>query len=104
MKQAPGLRLVLLNTRAPASVESLVALSGGGEVYLEIAMLEGLGGVERLLQRLPAARLCFGSHAPFYCFESAALKLKESVLSEEQLRAICRANAARLLGPKHQTS
>ena len=29
---------------------------------------------------------------------------KESVLSEEQSRAICRANAARLLAPKHQTS
>jgi hypothetical protein len=100
VKQTPGLRLVLLNTRTPASVEPLVALSGGGEVYLEIAMLEGPAGVERLLQRLPAARLCFGSHAPFYCFESAALKLKESVLTGEQSRAICRANAARLLASR----
>ena len=102
VKQTPGLRLVLLNTRAPIAMERLVALSGGGEVYLEIAMLEGPGGVERLLTRVPLARLCFGSHAPFYCFESAELKLRESALSDEQLRAIRQANAARLLAAKSE--
>ncbi len=100
VKQTPGLRLVLLNTRAPIAVEGLVALSTGGEVCLEIAMLEGTGGVERLLRRVALSRLCFGSHAPFYYFESAALKLKESALNAEQLRAIRQANATRLLASK----
>lgn len=97
VKQNAGLRLMLLNTRSPVTVEPLVALSGAGEVYLEIAMLEGVEGVARLLKRLPSSRLCFGSHAPFYILESALLKLKESVLSEEQQREVRQANAARLL-------
>jgi hypothetical protein len=100
VKQNAGLRLMLLNTRSPLSVASLTALGGAGEVYLEIAMLEGVAGIERLLARMPTARLCFGSHAPFYCFESALLKLRESALSEEQLRAVRQANAARLLARK----
>ncbi len=95
--------MVLLNTRAPVSVEPLLALSAGGEVCLEIAMVEGPAGVERLLQHVPLARLCFGSHAPFYIFESALLKLKESDLGDEQLRAIRQANAARLLASKSES-
>jgi len=96
VKQIAGLRLILLNVKAPRSVEPLTGLSGAGEVYLEIAMLEGVAGVETLLRRVPASRVCFGSHAPFFCFESARLKLKESVLSDQQLHAICAANAERL--------
>jgi len=103
MKQTPGLRLVLLNTRAPLTVAPLMALGGPGEVYLEIAMLDGVAGIERLLQHVPLSRLCFGSHSPFYIFESAVLKLKESVLSDEQLHAIRQANAARLLASKSES-
>jgi predicted TIM-barrel fold metal-dependent hydrolase len=103
VKQTAGLRLVLLNTRAPLTVAPLVALGGSSEVYLEIAMLDGVAGVERLLPRVPLSRLCFGSHSPFYIFESAALKLKESVLDDVQLRAIRQANAARLLASKSES-
>ena len=95
-KQIGGLRLVLLNTRSPLGVAPLTALRGPAEVYLEIAMLEGVAAIERLLAAVPLARLCFGSHAPFYVFESALLKLQESALSDEQLRAVRHANAARL--------
>jgi hypothetical protein len=97
VKQNAGLRLILLNVRSPLGVVPLTALSGASEVCLEIAMLEGVAGLERLLGRMPTARLCFGSHAPFYYVESALLKLRESALSEEQLRAVGQANAARLL-------
>ena len=100
VKQTAGLRLVLLNTRSPLSVAPLTALQGPSEVYLEIAMLEGVAAIERLLAAVPLTRLCFGSHAPFYIIESALLKLHESVLSDEQLRAVRRANAARLLAGK----
>jgi hypothetical protein len=96
VKQTAGLRLVLLNTRSALSVAPLTALQGPSEVYLEIAMLEGVAAIERLLAAVPLARLCFGSHAPFYIFESALLKLHESVLSDEQVRAVRQANAARL--------
>jgi predicted TIM-barrel fold metal-dependent hydrolase len=45
----------------------------------------------------------FGSHAPFFYFESAFLKLQESPLSQLQLNAIRRENAQRLapVDPKH---
>jgi len=75
----------------------LTELISAGEVYLEISMLEGVGGIAHLLGHVPVQRVLFGSHAPLFYFESALLKLKESPLNEEQLRAIRRDNAKRLL-------
>src|SRR5439155_4188410 len=89
--QTPGLRLILLNalsgfsspSRSPLPPggkgrgegslrgETLVTLVRSGEVYVEIAMLERLGGVASLLNEVPLERVLFGSHAPFFYFESA---------------------------------
>jgi predicted TIM-barrel fold metal-dependent hydrolase len=100
VKQTPGLRLVMLNALRTLRGDSLRELIGAGEVYVEIAMLEGVGGVANLLANLPAERVLFGSHAPFFYFESAMLKLKESPLTEEQLRALRSGNAFSLLAQK----
>jgi predicted TIM-barrel fold metal-dependent hydrolase len=97
VKQTPGLRLVLLNALRTLRGKPLLGLVSAGEVFVEIAMLEGLGGVGNLLAQLPAQRVLFGSHAPLFYFESARLKLKESPLSDEQLNAIRRENVQRLL-------
>lgn len=97
IKQTPGLRLVLLNALRTLRGQPLVDLIAAGEVYVEISMLEGVGGIANLLTQLPAARVIFGSHAPLFYFESALLKLKESPLSEEQQRALRYGNAQRLL-------
>jgi uncharacterized protein len=97
VKQTPGLRLVLVNALRTLRAKPLLELIAAGEVYVEIAMLEGIGGVRNLLSQVPANRVLFGSHAPFFYFESALLKLKESALSEPQLRAIRHENAERLL-------
>ena len=51
-----------------------------------------------LLKQVPADRVVFGSHAPFFYLESAVLKLKESALSESQLASIRADNARGLLG------
>jgi uncharacterized protein len=97
MRQTPGLRLVLLNALRTMRGESLRKLLSAGEVYVESAMLEGVGGLARLLGDVPLERVLFGSHSPFYYFESAWLKLQESPLTEEQLKGIREKNAGRLL-------
>ncbi len=97
LKQTPGLRLVLLNSQRVLRTQTLADLLAAGEVYVEIAMLEGVGGVANLLAQVPLNRVLFGSYTPVFYFESALLKLQESPLSDEQLGAIRRANARRLL-------
>jgi len=42
-------------------------------------------------------RIVFGSHAPYFPLETALLKLVESPLGPEELQAIMRRNARRLL-------
>lgn len=96
-KKTPGLRLVLLNSSTVLKGPLLLNLVKAGEVCVDIAMLDGVGGVGNLLAQLPADRVLFGSHAPLFYFESALLKLKESPLTEDQLRAIRCDNAHRLL-------
>jgi len=96
VKQTPGLRLVLLNALGKLRSQPLKDLIGAGEVCVEIAMLEGVGGVGNLLAQVPENRVLFGSHAPLFYFESSLLKLKESPLSREQLAAVRNGNARRL--------
>jgi predicted TIM-barrel fold metal-dependent hydrolase len=93
-KQTPGLRLVLLNALGKLHGPALLNLVKSGEVYVEISMLEGVGGISKLLNELPSERILFGSHAPLFYFESALLKLKESPLSPSHLRSIRWANAS----------
>jgi predicted TIM-barrel fold metal-dependent hydrolase len=98
VKQTPGLRLVLLNSQRVLRGPALAHIIEAGEVHAEIAMLEGVGGVANLFPAgVPPGRVLFGSSAPMFYFESAVLKLKESPLTEEQLRAIRCDNARRLL-------
>lgn len=92
-----GARVVLLNSPGILRGEALLELLRAGEVYVELSMLEGVGGLSSLLERAPLERVLFGSHAPFFYFESALLKLKESALTPAQLKAVREENARRLL-------
>jgi predicted TIM-barrel fold metal-dependent hydrolase len=98
--RTPGLRLILLNALGSLRGEALVTLVRSGEVYVEIAMLERVGGVANLLNDVPRERVLVGSHAPFFYFESALLKLKESALGAEQLKALQEGNARRLIASR----
>jgi hypothetical protein len=93
----PKLRLVLINAFRSLRVEQVGPLAKAGQVFVDIAMLEGVGGVGRLLEHVPVERVLFGSHYPLFYFESALLKLRESALSDAQLKAICEGNARGLL-------
>jgi uncharacterized protein len=91
------LRIVLLNWSRGVTTALAAKLSAAGQVYFDIATVEGVGGVANLLKQVPADRVAFGSHAPFFYLESAVLKLKESVLSVAQVRSISAGNARGLL-------
>jgi len=91
-----GARIVLLNALNVLVGEQLTRALSAGEVYVEIATLEGIAGIERLLGTVPLNRVLFGSHAPLFYLQSATLKLKESVLTESQVLAIQYENARAL--------
>ncbi len=100
LKTRPNLRIVLLNWSRGVKSDLLPHLAKAGRVYFEIATVEGVGGVATLARQVPLDRVLFGSCAPFFYFESALLKLKESELAEEQSRAIRGRNAGRLLNSR----
>lgn len=79
-----GIRLMLLNSGNNTRVPS--------DVYLDFAMREGPYAVQRAVAGTNQDRLVFGSHSPLFYFESAALKMKEAGLTENQIRAICETN------------
>ena len=92
-------RVMLLNATSrllAASNPLLKRLSAAG-VTVETATLEGAGGIGQLLHGVPALRLAFGSHAPYFYFEAALLKLQESALAPDQLAAICSGHAHAVL-------
>jgi len=97
VKNLPGLQLVLLNAAGKLHGQPLTTLMAAGNVFVEISMLEGVGGISNLLTQAPLNRVLFGSYAPLFYFESAFLKLKESPLDNHQLEMIRHKNAERLV-------
>lgn len=97
MKTRPKLRVVLLNAFMPLNAEQVGQLAAARNVFFDMGMLEGVGGITRLLKAAPLEQILFGSHAPFFVWEAAQLKLKESELGEHQTKAIARENAAKLM-------
>lgn len=90
LKHLPELRVMVLNANATMAQTTLRGLDN---VWLDIAMIEGVAGVENLLKQWSQDRLVFGSHAPFFYPESSILKLQESELSETEVTALKSANA-----------
>ena len=91
LKKIPEARVMILNANRAMPAPA------GTKVWLDIAMLESVGGVENLLKDWPLDRVVFGSYAPVFYWESAKLKLQESDLSEPQLTAITHGNASGLI-------
>lgn len=93
----PDLKLVVANWRMDPMADNFAALSRLPNVYFEIAMIEGVGRVSRLIERVGVGRVLFGSHAPVFVWESAALKLKEAGLRDDALAKIQSENAKALV-------
>jgi predicted TIM-barrel fold metal-dependent hydrolase len=90
--------VILLNALRSVRLEDLSGLMEAGRLFVEIATLEGVAGIEKLLKHVALERILFGSHFPFFYHEAATLKLQESELSGLQREAIMHGNAAKLLG------
>ena len=94
---AKGVRIQLLNAlrtfRDALTLERLGKLGA----HFELAMLERIEGIRHHLDRAPNAKLAFGSYAPFYYFDSAELKLRESELTPDETKLVSHANAQQLL-------
>jgi hypothetical protein len=98
VKQLPGLKLVLINVFRVVRPEKAEALAAAGQVYFDIAMLEGIGGVSKLIEAVSVERIVFGSYFPFFYSDSSVLKLRESPLARFQHEAIALGNARQILG------
>ncbi|MBI4902626.1 MAG: metal-dependent hydrolase [Acidobacteria bacterium] len=84
----PTLRLQILNCRLFPAIKAK-------NVWFDFSMTEGVHGIRRLTDSVGTSQVVFGSHAPFYYWESALLKVTESGLDAA---ALCETNARRMLG------
>lgn len=106
LKKVPTAKVQLINSAGPLLGNNVAALVRETQVTFDIAATEGNGGLGKLIEgknysyrgAIPADRLLFGSHAPFFPCESALLKLFESPLNLRQLEQLMQANATRVLG------
>jgi predicted TIM-barrel fold metal-dependent hydrolase len=96
-KNRPKLQLVLLNSFQTVRGTLLDQLVKLGNVFFELATLEGIEGISRLRPKVPLERLLFGSHTPLFHLESAILKLRESDLTQAERDAIAHQNAQQLM-------
>lgn len=99
LPQFPQLKIVLLNGGGWAGEDApgMKELRSAPNVYFDIAMNEGVGGLDRLVAATSLSRVLFGSHYPFFYFESALLKVRSSDLTPGQVHAVFEDNAMHLL-------
>ena len=93
----PQARVLLLNSGKVLEGSLAARLAATPGIHFDIARIESAGGVGRHMRRLPAGRLVFGTHAPFFLYESAVIKLYESDLTAAESRALLVENAQKLL-------
>lgn len=98
LKAVPSARVLLLNAGKFVDAPVFRPLAQLPQVTVETARVEGVGGVGRLARRLDPGRVVFGSHAPFFIYESAVIKLFESNLTEAEIRTLVDEGPRRLLG------
>jgi predicted TIM-barrel fold metal-dependent hydrolase len=92
-----GLKLQVINSMVEPRTETLVPLARAGDVSFDFAMLEGVGCVTRLVDRVGADRVLFGSFFPLFLAEAAHLKVKESAPPTDVVKKLFAGNARALL-------
>ena len=94
LKPVPQSTVMLLNAPLLGNTKELAHT---GQVFFDIAMIEGTGAVERLVEAAGADRVLFGSNFPLFYFEAAEGKLRESGFRPEVESAIKTDNARGLV-------
>lgn len=106
MKNIPRAKVQLLNWNERVNRDLLKKLMSETSVVLDISWLESTGALGRLIEGnswsgpetpVPVERLLFGSHAPYFPVESSIIKLFESPLTLEQMKAVMNVNASRFM-------
>jgi len=90
-------RVVILNCNPLQDLEPAQKAAATGRAYFDISMVESVGGVARLVQKISVDHVLFGSHYPLFYFESALLKVREAGLTDAETLAVTEGNARRLL-------
>lgn len=93
----PALPIIVLNGLSVLKGVALAKLAERKNVWFDLTMLEGVGGIEKLIEQVPYEQVLFGSHLPFFTLEAAKLKLKESELGNFVQEAITTKNARGLV-------
>ncbi|HVR85459.1 MAG TPA: amidohydrolase family protein [Planctomycetota bacterium] len=92
--RVPGLRLMILNGPMPLTKDATAKAASAG-IGFDFAMQEGITGVAKLIEQVGLGRVFFGSHFPFFTWDSSWLKVVESGLETSAERAILFENAER---------
>lgn len=92
-------KVTLLNW-APALRREQLRSFVDTNIYFDVATVEGVGGIARLVDEIPAERVLFGSNYPFFYLEAALLKLEEFGLPGAKKALICEGNARRMLSSR----
>jgi predicted TIM-barrel fold metal-dependent hydrolase len=97
LRNEPRARLVVLNADVRHALEQSPELVSTGNIYFDFSMVEGVGGVAQLAQKISIQRLLFGSNYPLFYFESTLLKVQESGFTSADRRALLQENARQLV-------
>jgi len=105
LERTPAARVQLLHFAGNVPGTDLRALVDRTGAWFEFSRWEGNGRLGQLITpgpggtrpQVPAARVLFGSHAPYFPVETGLLRLFESPLDAETLHALMHRNARRLL-------
>lgn len=101
LPRIPQMRMVLLNSGSwndDEASEGIGKIRNADNAYFDIAMNEGVGGLARLIASTSPKRVVFGSHSPFFYFESAWLKVRSAELLPDVEQDVYHGNAQSLLG------
>jgi uncharacterized protein len=104
IRDLPQARIQLLNALQAVRGERLKPLLECPQVRFDLANLDGAGVLQKVLyapsgarDRMPADRLLFGSHVPYFPIQNALFKFMESQLRGSDLKALLSENASRFL-------